>query len=206
MASEELARPVDPRLEPFELDNRKWGRKKKRAPWQQRYELIQKVFPSVVELDWHDVLKVESDGEQDIPVGEFMQLMRVIFVVDQNQGKDGNRAALDYDRFKKTWRQVAGRDYSQLPFNQAFAIISRGDSLRTAARKTSLPRSRVDRLRRGLELPSVDDMRLVAKAYGKDPSYFHEYRAEYIMAAIAHKLNAEPDQTVVLFRQLVRAT
>lgn len=199
-------RELDPRVEPFLLDNRKWGRKKKRVPWATRVALIQKQFPSVAELDWHDVLQVENDGEQDIPIGIFLRLLRIIFVVDQNQGKDGNRSALDYDKFKKTWQQVAGRDYSELPFRQAFQILSKGDSHRVIMRKTGITRSRVQRLLAGEELPSVDDMRDVAKAYKKDPSYFHEYRSEYIMAAIAHKLNAEPDQTVVLFRQLVRAS
>jgi len=80
------------------------------------------------------------------------------------------------------------------------------DSVRGVAAKTFISKTRVDRLMRGLEPPEVEDMRLVAKAYKKDPSFFLEFRAEYVLAALARKLATDPDLAAVVYRRLVRAT
>jgi transcriptional regulator with XRE-family HTH domain len=193
------------RLEVFQRDNAKWARRGKAVPWATRVELIKEIFPSVSTIVWEEELQTELDGDQPIPVGVFLEILRTIFVVDQTQGRKGARGAIDYRAFLQTWRKAAGRDYSESPFRQTFRILARDDSVRAIARKTFISKSRVDRLLAGTERPSVDDLRSIARAYGKDPSYFHEFRAEYIVAALADRLDDDPEQTIVLYRQLMKA-
>jgi transcriptional regulator with XRE-family HTH domain len=103
----------------------------------------------------------------------------------------------------RTWNEFRG-DYSELPFTDAFRILVRGNSQRIIARKTGISKTRIVRLQQGDDRPSATDLRVIAEAYDKKPAYFVEYRAEYIIAAIATRLQGEHELTVALYRKLVQ--
>ena len=181
----------------FDEDNTKWRSLKKRVPWDERLELIEKEFPGLRNIDFNIVLR-----DNDI----FARLLKDILKVDQMEpGRAGPRPNLDRERGMQSWREWTGKDYSELPFPEAFSLLTRGSSFSQIARKTRLSRSRVYRLRRGTEQPTVDDLRTIASAYGKKPAYFAEYRAEYLTAAFAARLATEAELTVALYLRLVRA-
>lgn len=179
----------------FAADNKHWKEQKRRVPWKDRVQLIEQQFPSVVESDWNVILR-----DEDI----FGRILRDILKVDQMEpGRAGPRPNVDYERGIKTWKEITAQDYSDRPFIPTFRHLIRGQSCRTVARKTKLSRSKVDRLLLGHETPKVEELRAIAEAYGKKPAFFAEYRAEFILAAIATRLDREAELTVVWYRRLV---
>jgi transcriptional regulator with XRE-family HTH domain len=184
-------------LTAFDDDNARWRAQNKRVPWDERLHLVRQQFPGAMEIDFNIVLR-----DNDV----FARVLKDILKVDQIEpGRAGPRPNLDYDRGMQTWREMTGQDFSELPFHEAFQLLSRGDSFTAIARKTLISRSRAYKLWHGLIGPTVEDLRTVAAAYGKKPAFFAEYRAEYILAAIAARLSRETEMTIPLYLKLVRA-
>lgn len=182
-------------LSRFTADNAHWREQRKRVPWEQRLALIAETFPSAVTADWATIL-------QDPDV--LARILKDILKVDQIEpGRAGPRPNLDIDRGMRTWREITAGDYSERPFPEAFRILAHGASVRAIARKTSISKSRVERLLQAQDHPTIDDLRLIARSYNKRPAYFVEYRAEVIIAAIAARLADEHELTVTLYKKLV---
>lgn len=180
----------------FTEDNDHWRSERRRVPWPDRVELIKKKFPDALDADWNVVLR-----DDDV----FARLLKDILKVDQIEaGRSGPRPNLDFDRGIQTWKEMTGRDFSEQPFQPTFRLLTRMNSLSAVARKTTISRSRVHRLLQGEEHPTVEDMRLIAVGYGKKPAYFAEYRAEYIMAAMAARFAHDAEMTITLYTKLAR--
>lgn len=195
--------------EKFITANELWRSKKRRMPWAERVEMIRASFPSI-DMDLEDwkrdgVLVDEHDPREASEV--MVKLVIDILKDDQvdPERKHGARPALDVDRGMQTWNEMTGREYSELPFQQAFTIVVGDNSLTMVARKTNISRSRVHRLLQGAEQPTVEDMRMIAAGYGRKPSYFLEFRSEYIMAALMSRLSAEPELVTTIYAKLMRA-
>lgn len=183
-------------LSAFTEDNEKWRNQRKRVPWDERAKLIEKEFPGIASRDWNAVLR-----DPDI----LGRILKDILKVDQIEpGRAGPRPNLDYERGMQTWREITGQDFSELPFPRALKSLTKGQSVRAVARKAQVAKTRMDRLMRGIDKPTVDDLRAIATAYGKKPAYFAEYRAEYIVAAITARLRDEPELTTAIYTKLVR--
>lgn len=179
----------------FAEDNVNWKALGKRVPWDKRLEMIQEEFPSTRDTDWGAILK-----DPDV----FSRLLRDILKVDQLEvGRTGPRPNLDRERGMRSFHEIQG-DYSERPFVDAFRILVRSNSQRTIARKTGISKTRIVRLQQGADRPTMDDLRSIADAYKKKPAYFVEYRAEYILAAVATRLHAEHELTAALYRKLVQ--
>lgn len=185
-----------PDLARFVDENEKYKSKKKRVPWNERMERIKEEFPSVVDVDWHDILKNED---------VLIRIMRDFLQVDQIEpGRKGQRPQLDEERGRQTITEMLGRGFSEHGFVEAFRHLAAGDSLTVIARKTSISRSRVHRLQQGAEDPTTDDLCAIAEAYGRKPAYFREYRCEYIMAAVMYRLSADPDLVTPLYSKIMK--
>lgn len=181
----------------FDDDNAYWRSQKKRVPWDERLKLIESEFPGALQADFNIVLR-----DNDV----FARVLKDILKVDQIEpGRAGPRPNLDFDRGMQTWKEMTGQDFSEQPFHLAFQTLTRGESFTVIARKTVISRSRVYKLWQGEIGPTVEDLRSIAKAYGKKPAFFAEYRAEYILAAIAARLTRETEMTIALYLKLVRA-
>jgi hypothetical protein len=179
----------------FADDNVNWKALRKRVPWEQRITMIHEEFPATRDPDWNQILK-----DPDV----FARILKDVLKVDQIEvGRAGPRPNLDVERGMRTWNEIRG-DYSELPFVDAFRILARGNSQRTIARKTGISKTRIVRLQQGDDRPNMDDLRVIAEAYRKKPAYFVEYRAEYIIAAVATRLQDEHELTAALYRKLVQ--
>jgi hypothetical protein len=184
-------------LSRFTEDNAYWRDQRKRVPWEQRVKMIDETFPAVRNADWNVVLR-----DNDV----FARLLRDILKVDQmDPHRNGPRPTVDYERGRQTWEQMVGRDFSQEAFVGAFQQLTGSDTVRMIARKTYMSKTKIHQLQRGHISPTAEDLRIIAKSYGKSPGYFAEYRAEYIMAMIQGRLVNEPEMTVSLYRRLVQA-
>lgn len=182
----------------FIADNKRLHAEGKRPAWESRVDLIREQFPSTRDPDWNVILR-DDDA--------FARLLKDILKVDQMEpGQKGPRPNLNRERGMQTWKEMTGRDYSERPFLVAYQSLVGRDSLRIVARKTGMAKSKVERLRKGDLMPSIEDLRMIAKGYGKQPAYFAEYRAEYITAAVAARLENEAEMTVEIYTKLMRAS
>lgn len=180
---------IKERLEPFKEVN------EKKVPWDERFGLIKKQFPSVAALDWYKVF-----GEDSALMG---RIINDIIKVDAAQpGKPGKRPAVDPETAQQRLRQMVGDDYTALPFQDAFKALSHDRSIRGIANKTKLDRNYVHRLLNGTATPSAEVMEQVAYAFGKDPSYFAEYRVAYLFAVLFYKLEQTPEASVAFYRKV----
>ena len=179
------------RMRPF----REMNESGEKTSWDKRYDVIKTQFPDPKTFDWRKAF----DKDLDL----FARIMRDVLKVDQAvPGRPGPRPALDYDRGVKSLRQMMGQDYSTLPFPDTFQFLAGDRSLSHTARKTGLSRSQVHRLLRGESQPDVNEMTMVAEAFGKHPSFFLEYRAAFVVAALSEKLLNAPEATIGFYRRI----
>lgn len=166
-----------------------------KVPWQQRMTLIQDVFPSTAYLDWKKLF------DQD--PGILGDLVNDIIKADQAEpGRPGKRAAVEPGVAKDRLRMMMGEDYALDPFPEAFKRLVGGRSLRHVAAKTNLHRNTVMRYLQGKLLPNVEQLEAIAEAFGKDPSYFLEYRIAWITALVKWRLQSQPESTVLFYRKI----
>lgn len=172
------------------------GRKMAKA---ERQKLVRQQFPSVDNLNWENAFHNDLDL--------FARIMRDIIKLDQREpGKSGPRPNnMDYEKGLASFKQLIGEDFATAPFPEAFAFIAREYSLTQIARKVCLSRSRTHRLMQGKEEPSQSDMRLIAAAFNKHPSYFVEYRRTFIIEQLANKLLDAPEITISYYNKIAKA-
>ena len=168
---------------------------KGKMPWGERYELIKEHFPEAAAVDWKTVF------QQDPSVmGKFLG---DIFKADLAEpGRPGKRPSLEKSVAFDKYRKLGDNDYSFSPFPKALAALKGVKSLRHFSRNLDLPKSTVDRLLKGDKQPDIETIEQVAKALGKDPSYFVEYRIGYIVASVSHFLEWAPEASVVQYNKI----
>lgn len=191
--SRQVRRSKQARLAPF----RDVNGKSKKLTASDRRELISEQFPSVDQLDWGEALSRNDDL--------FARIMRDIIKLDQSEpGKSGPRSNnLDYERGVQTFRQLMGDDFSMCDFRESFASLTSGYSRRHVARKTTLSLGKVQRLLQGEDEPTEYDLRVIAEAFGKHPSFFVEYRQWYIINHLAEALLKEPESTIAYYQKII---
>jgi hypothetical protein len=185
----------DPRVKFFTEINEVARRQGKRIPWAERVRLVHEHFPSTTSLDWRKALS----NPETLP-----QILRDILRLEQaDPGRSGPRPAPDYDEGLKTLRRITGEDYSTLPFHEAFQVLARGYSTRHLARKARISDMAVRRYLQGTREPGMEVMARIAEGFGKQPWYFAEYRLNFVMISIGHKLATSPEATIPLYRKLL---
>lgn len=171
----------------------------KKVPAAERMKQIKEQFPSVEKLDWNEAFK------QDI--GLMGAILRDVLKIDLSTrpGVSGPRPGVDPEEGRARLRQLLGQDYTNLPFHEAFEVLAGGRSYTHLARKTGLSRSKVFRLAKNMEQPSVDELRQVAEAFKKHPSFFFEYRTYYVAAAMQQRMEHAPEASITAYRKIVTA-
>lgn len=172
------------------------GVKGRRLTWEERVEQIFEFFPRAKDPDWNHVLSdLDTLGE----------VLRDILRLEQAEpGKSGPRPSPEIRSGMKTLRKWRGDDHSIERFPAAFAVLARGYSLTHLSRKVGLSRSQTNRLLKGECDPTPHEMNLVARAFGKEPSYFLEFRSSMILAALGARLELVPEATIGLFRRVIK--
>lgn len=179
------------RLAEFEALSRK-------TPWGERVKLIRERFPSTFKLDWNKAFSDDLDL--------FARVLRDILKLEQAlPGRPGPRPSLDVAVATRRLQQFLGKDFTIEAFPEAFRILAGTRSIRHLAAKTGLDRNHIHRLLNGTMEPDAFALSAVAKAFGKSPSYFLEYRIAYIGAAMVSRLEWSPETTIDLYRKLARS-
>lgn len=162
--------------------------------WGDRKKLISEQFPSVDQLDWIEAFK-------DVEL--FGRLLRDILKFDQSEpGRSGPRPVLDRKVAEKRLRQFKRADYSELPFREALAVLAGSRSIRHVAQKTGVDRNTIQRLLAGQKEPSLYLMEQIAKGFGKEASYFLEYRTAFVLAALESRMMNSPEIVGDLYNRL----
>lgn len=165
-----------------------------KIPWEDRLALIHKEFPNSSQLDW-----ARAFGDIDL----LGRVLRDILKTDQSKpGRSGPRPALDRKQAESRLRQFLGADYTLLEFRDAFRVLADGRSHRHLATKIGLDRNLVQKLLAGKKDPDLPTIESIAQAFGKDPSYFLEYRVNYILGALGKQMYNAPEITVDLYKRI----
>lgn len=159
-----------------------------------RRTLIHAQFPSVAgDIDWNLVL-----ADEDL----FAQFTETVLRADLAPPGSKTRPVLDYDTAAARLRQMLGKDHTFEPFAVAFTELTAGRSVRHVAALTGLTRNRVHRLMRGVAGPDEYDLRAVAKAFRKDPSYFHEWRCAVLIEYLMRMAERQPEMVADYYRRI----
>jgi transcriptional regulator with XRE-family HTH domain len=193
-ASKQPAEVLEEKLEVFdELNSRD-----RKVPWRDRFEVIQNQFPSVVALDWEKVFRSDPTIMGNI-------LNDIIKVEVAPKGRPGKRPALEKEQAREVLSRYKSEDYTLLPFAKAVNRLKETQSVRQFARKVSMSPTYAYNLMMGYRDPSVEDMELVASAYGKNPSYFYEYRVAYVTSLMAERMDYAPESSIIYYERAVQA-
>lgn len=165
------------------------------CPWVERKSVINKFFPSTVDLDWERVFRSDP-----YILG---QLINDILKVDSaTPGKPGKRPALDVRSAEERLRQITGDDYTAIPFVDAVYSLLGKNSILWLSKKCDVEKALLYKIMSGKQDVTSEVIERVAPALNKDPSYFAEYRQNYIIGVLYRKLASMPDATVVFYRKL----
>lgn len=187
--------PEDPRIQPF----RDMGT----MAWDKRLTEIKQAFPSVEQLDWKKAF--------DADITLLGRILRDLLKSDQaTPGRPGPRPSLDRARAEPRLDEWLGKDpterpYTTLPFCDAFRLLTKRKSLTQVSRKVDMSRTQTFRLLKGDIEPTLPMIEQIAKAYGKAPAWFKEYRVAAITAAIVTALDQKPEQTIKSYEALFRS-
>lgn len=167
----------------------------KKLAWGERFKVIGEQFPVAVTLDWRKAFAndVELWG----------RLVKDLLKVDQTvPGRSGPRPVLDRSAAERRLKQFMRVDYSELWFQEAFTVLCGNRSHRHLATKLKMDRNLIQRLLSGKKQPTIQIMEQIAEAFGKDPSYFVEYRMAYILGALSAKMDQAPEMSIDLYNKL----
>ncbi len=171
---------------------------KGKVPWSERYALICKEFPQVDNPDWIGLLQ-----DQEIAG----RILRDILNSAQPIGnrRSGPRPPLELEAGSVSFRQLFGRDFATDGFIETFNGLAGERSRAHLARKVGLSKTQTHRLLKGEIEPGRFELESIAKAFGRDPGYFREYRLMVITAAVVRELERNPERSIILYRALTEA-
>ncbi len=196
------------KLREFKDDNRTFQDTGKRVNWNNRLLLIKRHFPNIEDVNWERTLR-DNDIFARI-VRDILKAQQHLGLSDAQQSVAGRKPNIEIQSGMSGWRELIGRSSSDLPFPQAFRILTsdratgKHHSLSMIANKTGISRSRVHRLMSGLEEPDMRDMEMIAAGYKKKPSFFVEYRISTIIGYLAMKLESDPEIATSIYEMIVK--
>lgn len=145
--------------------------------------------PFLSQVKWNDVLRADPELFNSIIAG----ILRI---------GEKRKAAINYNVGTKKLHSLQDIDYTELPFHEAFSIMSNGESTGTAATKIGCARSTVYNLRTGISKPSFELMEKIAEGYGREPSYFLEYRIGIILFSMESFLEKNSETATVWYNKV----
>ncbi len=180
-------------LSGFHRENAKARAEHRRVPFTERKKLIHQHFPSTRNPDWNLILKDDN---------VLAAILRDVLTAESTPEKPAD--------IVREYRELIG-DYTSMPFQRAFRELARDKggryhSITQISRKTSISRTRVHRLITGADPPDAEVIGWVARAYGKKPAFFAEYRAQFVARHLTSVFESNPELSASVYRNLLRET
>lgn len=166
-----------------------------KMPWDERARRISKTFPSTVNLDYDKVFRIDPAVMGRVIAD--MQKMEA-----QSTGRPGKRPAVSKEDAALYLTQYENNDYTIHKFSEAFKFLKGTKSIRGMAAKCGLTATMVQRLLDGKADPTAEVMEQIARAFKKHPSFFVEYRVQYVVGMMAMRMEAIPESSIVPYLKL----
>lgn len=145
--------------------------------------------PSLANIDWGRILREEPEV--------FNGLANGVSRIDRNR-----KSKLDNRTGTRRLHNFIQDDFSEKEFREAFKIICDKDTIRKTAEKIDISPAHVYNLKEGKAQPTLELMEVIAKAYGRKPEYFVEYRIINILASVDKFLLKNPETATVWFNKI----
>lgn len=166
--------------------------------WQDRYDEIVKTFPSVENIDWG----VAFRGDSSL----FTSVVSDLVKAEGRGSLPGKRPSLSKEDAAKQLSKIAQSDFSDSDFYVTFRSLVGDRSVRAVAFKTGLGKSYIYQLLNEERFPSFAAMEKIAQGFGKDPSFFLEYRIAYIIYNIDRFLIESPEISTTWYIKIKKAS
>jgi hypothetical protein len=128
----------------------------------------------------------------------------VIKVSVSPRGRAGKRSIATAREANANYARLRHLDYAEEPFTEVMKAFLQFRSLRAIAREAYLDKNTLHRLVHGKRSPSTEQLEVIARAIGKEPSFFIEYRAAVVAVAIYNMLLDIHESSTVLYHKLNR--
>jgi transcriptional regulator with XRE-family HTH domain len=145
--------------------------------------------PALANIDWGQILREEPEV--------FNGLANGVSRVDRNR-----KSKLDHQTGTRRLHNFIQDDFSEKEFKEAFKIICEKDTIRKTAEKVNISPAHVYNLKEGKAQPTLELMEVIAKAYGRKPEYFVEYRIINVLASVDKFLSKNPETATVWFNKI----
>lgn len=126
------------------------------------------------------------------------RVMRDVLRVGYEPPRRGQRSPLEWSDGQARLRSLAAERSGMATtevFHRAYPRIAHGLTVDAVADTTGIPAARLFVIADGGH-PTFEEMAAIAAAFGKPPTYFLEYRVQFICSAIATNLLAAPERTI----------
>lgn len=145
--------------------------------------------PQLANINWGKILREEPEVFNGIANG--------VARVDRNR-----KSKLDHRTGTRRLHNFIQDDFSEKEFKDAFKIICEKDTIRKTAEKINISPAHVYNLKEGKAQPTIEIMEIIAKAYGRKPEYFIEYRVMNILLSLDNFLSNNPETATVWFNKI----
>lgn len=169
------------------------------ATWEDRLSLIRTTFDRIDGFDpadgWSEVLRVDIETMGAI----IRDLLKSGL---KKRGVSGPRKSPDLQAGMAELRSLFGLDFSMMSFADTLTLLADGETQTTTAKRTGLSNTRVRKLLRGEELPTVWEIVQISNAYGKRPAFFADYRTLFVASRVAVELDRNPEWCLSLYKEM----
>ncbi len=168
-----------------------------------RKRLIAEKFPSTQSLDWGKAFSNDIELLARL-LGDMLKVNL------PPSGRPGPRPNLDRDSAMPDLDVLLRQDptahpYAVLPFVEVFKLLVGNRSIRALQSKLGMSKTHVHDLLKGKVKPTQEEMERLAAIFGKQPSYFAEYRANKIASYIGRQMAIEPDYSIRVYERITQA-
>lgn len=164
--------------------------------WEEKKKRIEEKHPDALNASWVEALREEPDM--------FAKIIGDIIRSSGGSSRPGKRPTLDRAEASAVLSKLMGEDYSEYQFVETFQILVGDDSMRKVAKRTGLALSFVHKLLNGVAHPSYETLEKIAIAYGKEPSFFLEYRIGFVLAVVDDFLSSSPETATAWYQKMRR--
>lgn len=162
--------------------------------WETKEEKIKTTYPEVLDVDWSSVFSKDPDA--------FTKLLGEVVKSEGRGSKPGKRPQLKRPEAEIKLAKISASDFSEHDFYTTFKNMCGDRSLMHIATKTGLSKSYVQRLLNRSNNPSLEAMEQIARAFGREPSYFIEYRNAHILGMLNAFLTSSPETSAAWYMRL----
>ena len=159
--------------------------------WDKKIHQIRETYPDVRNIDWGEILRTEPEIFRPV-AGDVAKST----VSKKDKGIKSAAQSL---------AQLTNSDYSEVAFVDALNALWGDRSISDMVHKTKISKEIIYHMKRGTRHPSFQEMEQIAKSFGKDPSFFLEYRIGKVLAAIDSYLRRSPETATVWHSKVVKA-